>query len=326
MSVEAKISLLNVVQERLSTMLTAHDMARTINVMREELDNYQIEPVEKYGEVDSDLLEAYIAAKTIEGRSPKTLERYRYVLTRFFKETRVPERNVTVYHLRSFLMNERRRGVKDSTLEGVRSIFSAYFNWLQREALITQNPCVNLGPIKCPKVVRMPFSDVEIERMKEACTTIRDKALVCFLLSTGCRIGEIIQLNREDIDYQGMQCKVLGKGNKERVVYIDNITRMNMMRYERSRSDTSNALFVGKGSDRMTAGGIRKMLKMLEEKSGVENVHPHRFRRTLATNLINRGMPIQEVARILGHDRLDTTMKYIYINDMSVKAAYQKYA
>lgn len=247
-------------------------------------------------------------------------------MTKVFKSIGVPETRTTVYHIRDYLNRERNRGISESTLEGYRSILCSYFGWLHNETLIIHNPCINLGPIRCPKVVKLPYSDVEIEKLKEVCYSPRDKALVCFLLSTGCRIGEVIQLNRDDVDYQGMQCKVLGKGNKERVVYIDNITRMNMMRYERSRSDTSNALFAGKGSDRMTAGGIRKTLKTLEEKSGVENVHPHRFRRTLATNLINRGMPIQEVARILGHDRLDTTMKYIYINDMSVKAAYQKYA
>ena len=326
MAIQGKLDLMQSIEARLADVLTANDMARTMAIIKDELGGYAVEALAGDGVIDSDLMEAYLSAKAIEGRSAKTLERYRYVLTRAFQEMKVSERKATVYHLRGFLMSERKRGVSDSTLEGTRSIFSAYFNWLQREALITQNPCVNLGPIRCQKVVRLPFSDVEIERLKEACGEIRDKAIVCFLLSTGCRISEVVALNRTDVDMQGMQCKVLGKGNKERVVFIDNVTRMNLRRYELARSDDSPALFAGSGSARLTPGGVRKMLKSLEAISGVENVHPHRFRRTLATNLINRGMPIQEVARVLGHDKLDTTMDYVYLDDANVREAYRRYS
>lgn len=325
MAIENAVDILNNIEERLSTILTAHDMSITMDVIRDEMCN-DAEVQDDGGEVSSDLLDAYLTAKSIEGRSENTLIRYRYILTRALSEMKISERKATVYHLRGFLMNERRRGVSDTTLEGYRSILNAYFNWLQRESLITNNPCVNLGPIRCPKVVRMPFSDVEIERLKEACTTIRDKALVCFLLSTGCRIGEVVSLNRADVDLQNMQCKVRGKGDKERVVFIDNVARMNLRRYEFARSDTSMALFAGRGSERMTPSGIRKMLKVLGRRAGVENVHPHRFRRTLATSLINHGMAIQEVSRILGHDQLDTTMKYVYIDDMDVRTNYRKYS
>lgn len=326
MPIETKMTLMNNIEQKLSMVLTAFDMGRVMEIMRDELSDYSVEALEHDGTVESDLLDAYITAKSIEGRSPKTLERYRYVLNRVFADIKVSERKTTVYHLRAFLMSERKRGVSDSTLEGFRSIFCGYFNWLQRESLITQNPCANLGPIKCPKVVRLPYSDVEIERMKEVCTTPRDKALICFLLSTGCRISEVVALNRADVDLQQLQCTVTGKGNKQRIVYIDNVCRMNLRRYEVSRSDTSPALFAGKGTERMTPGGIRKMLKQVGMDSGVENVHPHRFRRTLATNLIARGMPIQEVARVLGHDKLDTTLRYVYIDDRDVQVSYRKYS
>ena len=154
----------------------------------------------------------------------------------------------------------------------------------------------------------------------------RDKAIVCLLLSTGCRISELCALNRGDVDFQNKQCAVLGKGNKERTVYLDSVASMILKRYLKSRTDFSQALFVGKGTERLTPGGVRFMMKTLEEDSGVENVHPHRFRRTLATNLLNRGMPIQEVAKILGHEKLDTTMMYAFVDEQNVKASYCKYS
>ncbi len=172
---------------------------------------------------------------------------------------------------------------------------------------------------------KLPFSSVDIERLKENCNNVRDKAIICFLLSTGCRIGEVVSLNKNDIDFQKKQCKVLGKGNKERIVYLDDITIFFLKKYFSERVDNYEALFIGKGSFRMTPGGIRRVLVKLGEKAGVENVHPHRFRRTLATNLIYRGMPIQEVAKILGHEKLDTTMKYVYIDNNNLKFSYNKF-
>lgn len=202
----------------------------------------------------------------------------------------------------------------------------SFFGWVQREGLIPNNPCGNLSTIKCGKEVRLPFSDVDIERLKETCETARDKALIAFLLSTGCRVGEVCGLNRADIDFANLECTVLGKGNKERTVYLDNVAAMQLRIYLNTRTDTCEALFAGKGSERLQAGGIRKRLNEIGEKAGVENVHPHRFRRTLATTLINHGMPIQEVAKILGHEKIDTTMTYVYIDKTNVKNAYRRYA
>lgn len=174
--------------------------------------------------------------------------------------------------------------------------------------------------------LKVTFSSVDIEKLKEKCTCSRDKAIICFLLSTGCRISEVTQLNKSDIDFQKKQCKVLGKGNKERIVYIDDVTILLLNRYFSERKDQSEALFVGKGTARMTPAGIRYMLRNLAEDANVENVHPHRFRRTLATNLIYRGMPIQEVAKILGHEKLDTTMKYVYLDNNTLKFSYNKFS
>lgn len=328
MSIAAKMVMMRDLERQLGSMLTADDVQRVMQALSDQLSRYDMEAAAgSYVEGESDdYLNAFLDAKQIEGRSAKTIERYRYMLSRILGEIRVPVRDITIYHLRNYLMQMKKRGIGDSTIEGTRSIMNSFFSWLQREGMIERNPCGNINTIKCAKKIRLPFSDTEIERLKEASTGARDKALICFLLSTGCRISEVCALDRTDIDFHSMEVTVLGKGNKERTVFIDGVTAMLLKRYLASRKDTLPALFVGKGSERMTPGGIRFMLKDIEQRSGVENVHPHRFRRTLATSLINHGMPIQEVAAILGHDKLDTTMKYVYISKTNVKTAYQKYA
>ena len=326
MSMEYKHQLLKEIEEGLGQVLTVNSMEVVMGVIASKLDGYDLESISTPEDLGDDMLKAFLDAKTIEGRSPKTVERYRYILTQMLREVKAPIRQISVFHLRSYLMKERTRGVSDRSLEGMRSVFSSFFNWLQRENLITINPCANLGPIKCQKQVKVPYSDVDVEKLKDACHSIRDKALICFLLTTGCRISEVVGLNREDLDLRSLRCKVLGKGNKERVVYFDNVTALHLRQYMETRTDDLPALFIGKGTERIHPGGVRFMLNTVADEAGVEHVHPHRFRRTLATNLIGHGMPIQEVARILGHDKLDTTMQYVYLNDADVQNSYRKYS
>jgi site-specific recombinase XerD len=231
-----------------------------------------------------------------------------------------------VYHLRRWLADEKARGISDRTLEGDRQVFSSYFGWLHREGLIASNPVGNLGAIKYQKKEKDIFSDTDIERMKFGAACVRDRAIVHFLRATGCRISEMTQLNRDDVDFANLECRVLGKGNKERTVYLDAVAAMVLQSYLKSRTDACPALFIGKGSDRLTPGGVRFMLSKLGQSSQVQHVHPHKFRRTTATNLIRHGMPIQEVAAILGHDKLDTTMQYVVLDKSIIKSSYQKYA
>lgn len=327
MAMQDKKLMLNNIETQLKDILTVNNMNKVLQLMSEELDSYDIEQRSTPKPAnDDDLFNAFFTAKRMEGRSPKTLERYKYLLSRVFEATGVSTRHITIYHLRQYFLDEKDRGMADRTLEGTRSVLCSYYNWLQREGLIQNNPIVNLGPIKCIKKVKPILSSVDIERLKEGCKSTRDKAIICFLLSTGCRISEVTNANRSDVDFQSKCCRVLGKGNKERVVYMDDVTVMMLKRYLNGRKDNSPALFIGKGTTRIKPGGIRFMLKALEERTGVENVHPHRFRRTLATNLINRGMAIQEVAHILGHEKLDTTMKYVYIEEGNVKNHYMQCA
>ena len=329
MSILDKKLYLADLSEQLDAFLPGAQARRVLEAAGLALDGYDLSALrpEDGGADDSDgLLRLFLDAKAIEGRSEKTIAHYHHVLGHLRRSVGLPYQKMTVHHLRSFLSSEKARGVSLKTLEGNRYVFSSFFGWAWKEELIPKNPTANLAPIKQAKVIRLPFSAVEVEKLKAAADSDRDLAIVCFLLSTGCRISEACALDVLDIDFRDRRATVTGKGNKQRVVYIDEVAALYLNRYLSGRNDASAALFVGKGSTRMTPGGIRAMLKRIEKRSGVENVHPHRFRRTLATNLINHGMAIQDVAAVLGHDQLDTTMTYVYVDQRNVEVAYRKYA
>lgn len=329
MAIEAKVTLLNAIRDISADILTQKQADEMLGLVADELGKYSVEMTAQDNSSD-DCLDAYISAKSCEGKSPKTLFRYKYIISRFMKTINVRTRDITVYHLRKYLADEKARGMADGTVKGYRECFNAYFNWLFREGLIPKNPCVNLGQVKCKNVVKQAYADTELEKIKRACRCLRDLAIVCFLAATGCRIGEVTPLNIQDIDLKNRECKVLGKGNKERIVYFDSVTAMILSEYLESRTDGYEALFPGNAfrdrSDRMTDQGIRRMLEKVKVKAHITNkVHPHKFRRTLATNLIHKGMPIQEVAAILGHSKLDTTMEYVVLNHEDIRHDYNKY-
>lgn len=316
-------------QARLDDFVPANDARRILEQAADVLSGYDLTaatPAEGGHDESESMIRLFLDAKGVEGRSRQTISQYGYVLRGMRKGVGVPIDKITVHHLRSWLMREKERGVSLRTLEGYRYVMSSFFGWLWREEILPKNPTVNLQPIKHQHVIRKPFSPEEIERLKEAALTTRDKTILAVLLSTGCRISEICQLDVLDIDLAARAVTVLGKGNKERRVYLDDVAVMYLKRYFRERTDDSPALFTGKGSSRLTPDGVRYMLRQLEARSGVENVHPHRFRRTLATSLISHGMAIQEVAAILGHDKIDTTMTYIYLDQSAVESAYRKFA
>ena len=327
MSIAAKQLMLRDVEKNLGVFLTVEEVRYTMQVLTECLSIFDVEQIEeKCTDAESDeYLTAFLDAKRVEGRAESTIDQYDYIINRMYEAISVPIKKISVFHLRSYFAAESARGISNCTLNGVRSVIVGYFNWLQKEGLLTHNPTINLNPIKDTKKVLLPYTTVDIEKLKEACKTNRNKAIISILLSTGCRIGEICRLNRTDINFATKEIIVLGKGKKERTVFIDDVTSMLLQRYLSERSDCYEALFIGKGSKRLTASGIRKMLHAVANIANVENTHPHRFRRTLATNLNYHGMPIQEVAAILGHEKLDTTMKYVYINKSNVKTSYYKY-
>ena len=325
MAIEAKISLQNQVEKRLMTEVTADALNRMMRVMADVLEGFDVRETQVMEEKD-DLLECYIDAMRVQGRSEKTLTRYRYVIERMMKDVNVPTRRITVYHLRGYLSKMKDNGKQDSTMEGIRQVFSAYFNWLQRESLIDRNPTANLGAIKVGKRQKKTFTDIDMEKLSRSCKCKRDRAIIAFLASTGCRVSEVTGLDRDAVDLDQLTCVVHGKGNKERRVYLDGVTGMLIRAYLAERKDEDPALFVNRYNVRMNPDGVREMLNRVAEEAGVEHVHPHKFRRTLATNMARHGMPIQEVARILGHDKIDTTMRYVVLDDEDIKHQYRKFA
>lgn len=326
MGIESKVDFMRDVEMSLSEKVTVHDMNIVMKAIADVLEGYEMETARTWAEDQDDLMTCYIAAMKVECRSQKTIDRYVYIIRRMMEFVKVPTRRVTVYHLRSYLAAEKERGIADQTLEGYREIFSAYFNWLQRESLIDKNPTVNLGTVKCAKKEKKTYSEVDMENLNHNCKTIRDRAIINFLSSTGCRVSEMTELNRDDVNMDALECVVHGKGNKERTVYLSPVAGMLLDQYLRTRKDDEPALFVGKRNERLLPGGVRTMLNKVAAAAGVDHVHPHKFRRTLATNLSRHGMPLQEVANILGHEKLDTTMKYVKLNKDDIRSSYRRFA
>lgn len=321
--------LLQDIEEKLNAYIPANTVRQIINDAGEILTNYEVItlPSDDGGsdKETQQLIKMFVDAKAIEGKSKNTLERYRYILGRLFEAVKVPARKITVYHLRQYMMDEKERGISMNTIKGNESIYSCFFGWLHAEGIIQSNPTVNIGAIKGNPVIEMPFTGEEVHRLKEAAENDLESAMIHFLLTTGCRVSEMCAVNRGDIDFHNLRLDVLGKGNKRRTVYIDDVTAMLIKRYLLTRKDMEPELFRSR-IGRFKPGGVRALLKRIEERSYVPNVHPHRFRHTLATNLIDRGMSIQEVAAILGHAKLDTTMTYVYVNQRNTENSYRKYA
>lgn len=314
------------IREKLSARITVDAMEAVQDALADVLARYEIGmPAAGSGGPDY-ALEAYLDAMAVEGRSPKTVERYRYNLTRLFAGCQADTRSITVYHIRRYFTDEKARGIADSTIRGLREICSAYFGWCLREGLISKSPVANIGAIKIPKVIRQAYSEVEMEKLNRSCRSARDRAIVGFLAATGCRISEMTSLDRDAVDLERMECTVVGKGNKERRVYIDPVTCMALREYLDERQDDKAPLFLGRGGERLLPNGVRVMLKKLGAAAGVEHVHPHRFRRTRATTLVRHGMPIEEVASILGHEKVDTTMRYVVLDQSQIRRSYEKYA
>lgn len=323
--------IINDVLGDLRGKMAEDDLSRVQDILVIQLNKYELQErctdVALVDDTPEKLLKKFIATKRIEGLAESTLRRYYETNLELIQFLRKPLDEISTYDLRFYLSLRRQNGkVSNRSLDGMRRCYSSFFKWLASEDLISRNPCAALAQIKYRKTVKKPYSATEIERLREACTNIRDLALVDFLYSTGCRVSEVSKLDVSDIDFDRMECVVIGKGNKERIVYLTPVAGMHLQEYLQQRKDMSQALFTGKGGKRLEKSGIEAALKKIGMAAGVENVHPHRYRRTLATNLLDRGMNIQDVAAILGHADLKTTQIYCYISQSNVKTAYNKYA
>lgn len=295
------------------------------------LKNYDV--IEKTTEIaipyqteNTELLKRYFAWKSTEGMSVNSLKSYKFIVDRALNEIKKPLAEITEDDLFMYLSLMKYNGAKDTYLRNVRNYLSALFNWLYAKKLIPNNPMNGISPIKIDKTIKEAFTDVELEQLRRATDNPRDLAIVELLYATGMRVSEMEGLNRSDIDLVNKMVKVYGKGGKERRVYINSTAAYYVDAYLRSRTDNDFALFVGlrKPYKRLDVSAIQRMLRELGKKTGIKKVHPHRFRRTLATNLLRKGMTIEEVSMILGHEKLDTTMIYCNINQDVVKNEYMR--
>ena len=326
MSIGAKERLIEEIKANMVNDLTVAEMERLMAVINKAISGYTIDCAPIHNNGNDDMLDTWLSAMNVEGKSKKTLKLYRYVISRMLKKVSLHTYDIAVADIRKYLSDEKARGISDKTLNNDRNIFSSYFGWLYKEGLIKKNPISNIKNIKSTKKVKAIFSDVDIELIKSNCKTTRDIALVTFMLSTGCRVGEVVELNRDSVNFQSLTVKVHGKGDKERTVYLDSVSAMFLKNYLQDRTDADDSLFMSRLNHRISICAIQKMLKAIEKKSGVNHIHPHKFRRTLATNLHRRGMPIEKIKEILGHDNINTTMQYIVLDQSDIEHDYRKFA
>ena len=282
----------------------------------------------KQQEANKTLLQAFLTAKEVEGCSLSTLQYYEDTLARALATIGKPIGVMASDDLRRYLNDyEVTRHTSKVTIDNIRRIMSSFFSWLEDEDYIVKSPVRRIRRVKTAQVTREVFSDEELEALRGACESKRDLAIVDLLASTGMRVGELVRLNKGDINFHERECLVTGKGNKQRPVYFDARAKLHLIEYLASRADASSALFVSLGPSgrRITVGAVELRLRNLGRVSGVQCVHPHKFRRTLATHAIDKGMPIEQVQKLLGHAKIETTMHYAMVNQNNVKASHRRY-
>ena len=327
-----KENIIQAIVAKMQRDLDCRQMARLKAVLTSELHNVEI--IEKSDcatqqtQENEHLLNSFISAKKIEGCSDKTLIYYRNTIERLLVTLSLAICHITTTDIRTYLSDYQEEHQSSKvTIDNMRRIFSSFFAWLEDEDYIAKSPVRRIHKVKTDSLVKEVLSDEQLEQLRDSCTNKRDLAIIDILASTGIRVGELVKLNREDIDFHERQCVVFGKGNKERIVYFNARTKLHLQQYLNERTDDNPALFVSLHSPhtRLTISGVEIRIRKLGQSLSMPKVHPHKFRRTLATMAIDKGMPIEQVQRLLGHVRIDTTLHYAIVNQNNVKLAHKKY-
>ena len=277
---------------------------------------------------NDDYLELFVSAKRVEGCTERTIEYYRVTIENMLREISVPIRRITTEILREYLMSyQLKNNCSKVTIDNIRRNLSSFFSWLEDEDHIIKSPIRRIHKVKTGTVVKETLSDEQIELLRDGCQSSRDLAIIDLLYSTGMRIGELCNLDRDDINFNERECIVYGKGNKERRVYFDAKAKLHLKKYLEERTDSNPALFVSLDAphNRLTIHAIEHRLRMLGRELNINNVHPHKFRRSMATKAIDKGMPIEQVQKLLGHQQIDTTMHYAMVNQANVKMSHRKF-
>lgn len=318
----------DIVQEMLPYLNNAQ-MEKLQEALVYTLFKYEVTECEKEKELsEQNLVELFLAAKRIEGCSEKSLKYYESTIMAMLEDLKKDVKHIVTDDIRTYLTEyQNRKQSSRVTIDNIRRILSSFFSWLEDEDYILKSPVRRIHKVKTGTNIKETYSDEALELMRDSCSEVRDLAMIDMLASTGMRVGEMVLLNREDINFNERECVVFGKGDKERIVYFDARTKIHLQNYLQSRTDDNPALFVSLQApyNRMKIGGIEVRLRKLGNRLGLQKVHPHKFRRTLATVAIDKGMPIEQLQQLLGHKRIDTTLQYAMVKQSNVKIAHRKY-
>lgn len=325
-----KHELMTEVMQQMLPYLDNAQLKQLRQVMEQALFHYEVTVAEVKPEEDDSngLITMFIDAKRIEGCSEKTLKYYQTTIDATVSSLSKNVRHILTEDLRTYLTEyQSKNQLSRVTIDNIRRILSSFFSWLEDEDYIIKSPVRRIHKVKTTSSIKDTYSDEDLEKMRDSCEEKRDLALIDILASTGMRVGELVLLNQSDIDFNERECKVLGKGNKERIVYFDARTKIHLQEYLNSRDDDCEALFVSLKvpHSRLTIGGVESRVREIGKRIDIEKVHPHKFRRTLATKAIDKGMPIEQLQQLLGHKRIDTTLQYAMVKQSNVKIAHRKY-
>lgn len=327
-----KEEIISIIESEMLKYLDANQMKRLGQVLVHTLWDVEIikkEDTEIVAEISNEeLLNRFIAAKELEGCSKKTIKYYRTTLVRLLTDMKKNSVAITTEDIRKYLTDYQKiNNCSKGNLDNLRRIYSSYFMWLENENYILKSPVRRIHKIKTTKPVKETISDESMEIMRDNVAHPRDLAIIDLLASTGIRVGELCSLDRSSINFEDQECIVLGKGDKERVVYFDARTKVHLKNYLDSRTDDNPALFVSllKPYNRLEISGVEVRLRKLGRRLDITKVHPHKFRRTLATKAIDKGMAIEQVKTLLGHNSIETTMEYAIVNQTNVKNSHKRY-
>ena len=277
---------------------------------------------------NTSMIESFISSKQIEGCSDRTIKYYKEIIDKFNDSFDKSIKKITTEEIRSYLSNYKEMSTCGSTtIDNIRRVLSSFFSWLEDEDYIIKSPIRRIHRIKTPTTVKEVLTDENLEKLRDECENIRDLSLIELLISTGMRVGELVNLNISNLNFEDRSCIVLGKGNKEREVYFDAKTKLHLKEYISKRNDTNDALFVSlrEPHQRLSISGIELIVRNLGINTNINKVHPHKFRRTLATMAIDKGMPVEQVQKLLGHVKIETTMHYAMVNQSNVKISHRRY-
>jgi phage integrase, N-terminal SAM domain protein len=324
-----KQNLINDVVQGMLPYLNNGQIEKLQEVLHFAIFNYQVTQDKEHEEnSEQNLVELFLSAKRIEGCSEKSLKYYKTTIETMLFQLQKDVKQIVTDDIRTYLTEyQNSKHSSRVTIDNIRRILSSFFSWLEDEDYILKSPVRRIHKVKTGTSVKETYSDEALELMRDSCTELRDLAMIDMFASTGMRVGEMVLLNREDINFNERECVVFGKGDKERIVYFDARTKIHLQNYLQSRKDNNPALFVSLQSphNRMKIGGIEVRLRNLGNRLGLVKVHPHKFRRTLATVAIDKGMPIEQLQQLLGHRRIDTTLQYAMVKQSNVKIAHRKY-